>query len=193
LDKTQAARHPDPVSTNDNNNNNSTYFTFSVLNTFKSMIVDEDILEKDDMYILDRMKEFISQEEVSKLAAAKQLMILIERSVRHRRLDFDCLSDSPRQQKGGDPKVLITTSQERPPPPILPRNSKKLKLLDIDPLELARQLTLMESSLYQKIRPMECLVRSRKQSGEHNDNIATIIQLCNRVRSPGFTLLLLLL
>jgi son of sevenless len=84
-------------------------------------------------------------------------------------------------QRGGDAKVFINTSQERPPPPILPKNPKKPKLLDIDPLELARQLTILESGLYQKIRPMECLVRSRKQSGDHNDNIATIIQLCNRV------------
>jgi son of sevenless-like protein len=53
----------------------------SVLNTFKSMIVDDDVLEKDDMYILDRMKEFISKEEVNRFAAAKQLLILIERSV----------------------------------------------------------------------------------------------------------------
>jgi len=45
------------------------------------MIVDEDVLEKEDMYILDRMKEFISSDEVSRFAAAKSLMILIERSV----------------------------------------------------------------------------------------------------------------
>jgi son of sevenless len=46
------------------------------------MVVDEDVLEKEDMYILDRMKEFISGEEVIKFAAAKQLLILIERAVR---------------------------------------------------------------------------------------------------------------
>lgn len=45
------------------------------------MVVDDDVLEKEDMYILDRMKEFISTEEVSSFAAAKQLMILIERLV----------------------------------------------------------------------------------------------------------------
>jgi son of sevenless len=46
------------------------------------MVVDDDVLEKEDMYILDRMKEFISNEEVIKFAAAKQLMIFIERAVR---------------------------------------------------------------------------------------------------------------
>ena len=46
------------------------------------MIIDEGIMEKEDYYILDRMKEFISSEEVSKSSAAKQLLILIERAVR---------------------------------------------------------------------------------------------------------------
>jgi hypothetical protein len=46
------------------------------------MVVDDDVLEKEDLYILDRMKEFISSEDVSGFAAAKrQLMTLIERAV----------------------------------------------------------------------------------------------------------------
>ena len=52
-----------------------------VLNTFKSMIVDNDILEDEDSFILDRMKEFISNEDVQGFAAAKQLGIHIERAV----------------------------------------------------------------------------------------------------------------
>ena len=45
------------------------------------MVTDDDILEKEDMYILTRMKEFASNEEVVTFAAAKQLLILIERAV----------------------------------------------------------------------------------------------------------------
>jgi son of sevenless len=45
------------------------------------MIQDEDVLEKEDLYILDRMKAFISTEEVHRSAAAKQLLISIERLV----------------------------------------------------------------------------------------------------------------
>jgi hypothetical protein len=52
-----------------------------VLNTFKSMIVDNDILEEEDSPIFERMKEFISNEEVQSFAAAKQLGIHIERAV----------------------------------------------------------------------------------------------------------------
>jgi hypothetical protein len=45
------------------------------------MVVDDDILEKEDMYILDRMKAFVSGEEVNCFAAAKQLVASIERTV----------------------------------------------------------------------------------------------------------------
>ncbi|EDR13329.1 uncharacterized protein LACBIDRAFT_230493, partial [Laccaria bicolor S238N-H82] len=132
-------------------------FSRRVINTLKSMVVDDDVLDKEDAYILDRMKEFISSEEVSRFAAAKQLMNTIERAVRD------------------GVKTLVNTSLGPPPAPIYPKTNKKLKLLDIDPLELARQLTIMESLLYQKIKPMECLQRSREQKTEHVDNITTKI------------------
>jgi son of sevenless len=45
------------------------------------MVQDEDILEKDDMYILDRMREFLKQDDVYQFAASKGLLTLIERSV----------------------------------------------------------------------------------------------------------------
>ncbi|KAI0916974.1 hypothetical protein AcW2_007229 [Taiwanofungus camphoratus] len=137
-----------------------------VLNTFKNMVNEDGILEKEDMYILARMKEFASDEEVVNFAAAKQLLILVERV-----------------QKGGSaPNKILNSLPLAAPAPIIPRNSKKVKLLDIDPLELARQLTLMEAALYKKIRPMECLQRSREQKpGRNNDNITSIIQLSNRM------------
>lgn len=69
-----------------------------------------------------------------------------------------------------------------PPVPIQPKSSKQLKLLDIDPLELARQLTIMESRLYQSIRPMECLHRSREAKTDYKDNITNVTQNFNRVR-----------
>ncbi|KAF7299199.1 hypothetical protein MIND_00868600 [Mycena indigotica] len=136
-----------------------------VLNTFKSMIVDDDVLEKDDLFILERIKEFITTDEVVRFPAAKQLLILIERA-----------------QKGGDSMIkMITAPQGLPPPPLVPKSSKKLKLLDIEPLELARQLTIMESQLYQRIRPMECLQRAREQRTENIDNITVVIQTSNKI------------
>ena len=69
-------------------------------------------------------------------------------------------------------------------PSISSKSSKKLELLDIDPMKLARQLTLLEFDLYKRIRPMECIQRSRESKpGKLQDNITSIIQLSNRVSS----------
>jgi len=65
--------------------------------------------------------------------------------------------------------------------PKLFQPNKKLKPLDMNPLELARQLTIMESRLYQKIRPVECLQRLWEQKMDYNDNITRVIQTSNRV------------
>ncbi|KAJ7857609.1 ras guanine nucleotide exchange factor domain-containing protein [Mycena olivaceomarginata] len=129
-----------------------------VLNTFKSMVVDDDVLEKDDLFILDRMKEFLTTNALANFPAAKQLLILIERA----------------QEGGGGVIGMVAAPQGVPPPPLL-------KLLDIDPLELARQLTIMESQLYQRIRPMECLQRAREQRTENIDNITVVIQTSNKI------------
>ncbi|KAG2034848.1 ras guanine nucleotide exchange factor domain-containing protein [Suillus americanus] len=133
-----------------------------VINTIKSMVQDDDVLDRDDAYILDRMMEFVSHDEVITLPAAKQLMVIIKRA-----------------QRGRDPnKVTISTALDPPPPPIVP---KRMELLDIDTLELARQLTITESQLYQKIRPSECLLRSKESKTDHHDNIANFIRRSNRV------------
>ncbi|KAF7714283.1 Cell division control protein [Penicillium ucsense] len=54
-------------------------------------------------------------------------------------------------------KRLVPSQNSALPTPIIPKNMKKLKFLDIDPTEFARQLTIIESRLYSKIRPTECL------------------------------------
>ncbi|KAJ5073248.1 guanine nucleotide exchange factor [Anaeramoeba ignava] len=43
------------------------------------------------------------------------------------------------------------------PKPILPKTTTNLKTTDIDPLELARQVALIEFDLYKAIQPKECL------------------------------------
>ena len=54
-------------------------------------------------------------------------------------------------------KRLVLTLSAQTPASIIPKNMKKLKFLDIDATEFARQLTIIESRLYGKIRPTECL------------------------------------
>jgi son of sevenless-like protein len=52
---------------------------------------------------------------------------------------------------------LVQTQNQNTPAAIMPKNMKKLKFLDIDVTEFARQLTIIESKLYAKIKPTECL------------------------------------
>ncbi|KII89445.1 hypothetical protein PLICRDRAFT_41098 [Plicaturopsis crispa FD-325 SS-3] len=138
-----------------------------VLNTLKSMVSDDDILEKEDFYIYERMKEFASSPEVADWPAAKQLLTWIERA----------------QTTGaGKIRTLVNTSTHLPPLPIVPKNPRNMELTDIDPAELARQLTLMESQLYQKIRPLEWLQRAREQAtGANSGNIAQFTQTFDRM------------
>ncbi|KAK6455741.1 cell division control protein 25 [Scheffersomyces xylosifermentans] len=72
------------------------------------------------------------------------------------------------------------------PPASLTKGSslKKLKLLDIDYIELARQLTLREFKLYAKITKFTCLAKVwGKKSGlnENFDNITTFIKASNQL------------
>ncbi|EGO23692.1 hypothetical protein SERLADRAFT_469896 [Serpula lacrymans var. lacrymans S7.9] len=131
-----------------------------VMNTVKSMVQDTDVLEKEDMYILDRMQDFVSRDEVISLPAAKSILDAIKRAQRGKKM------------------TIKTSHQQPPPPPIVP---KRIDLLDIDALELARQLTITESQLYLKIRPIECLHRSKQQKTDYNDNIAIFIRRSNRI------------
>ena len=49
-----------------------------MLNTFKTLVTDEEMLDKDDMWILDKMKEFAYDPEALSNPAAKQLIVLID-------------------------------------------------------------------------------------------------------------------
>jgi son of sevenless-like protein len=69
------------------------------------------------------------------------------------------MSSVEQRSRGPDmpTKRMVLTLNAQTPQPILPKHMKKLKFLDIDPTEFARQLTIIESRLYGKIKPTECL------------------------------------
>ncbi|KAF8208696.1 ras guanine nucleotide exchange factor domain-containing protein [Mycena galopus ATCC 62051] len=134
-----------------------------VLNIFKSLVLDSDVLEKADLGIFNRIQEFITTAEVARFPAAKQLSTLIERA------------------RQGDITIkMVAAGQGVPPSPLVPK-SKKLKLLDIEPLELARQLTIKDSRMYQRIRPMECLQRIWEPNTDIVDNITVFVQTNNKI------------
>ncbi|KAI8058776.1 ras guanine nucleotide exchange factor domain-containing protein [Thamnidium elegans] len=87
-----------------------------------------------------------------------------------------------------DLKKLVITQQVDSPDPILPRNLKKFRLLDLDPIEMARQLTLMDFKMYSSIKPVECLDKAWSRDASSNNNSAPVaaniqasIDYCNQV------------
>ncbi|CAI7641313.1 unnamed protein product [Penicillium manginii] len=83
-------------------------------------------------------------------------------------------------------KRLVPTQNTASPQPIIPKNMKKLKFLDIDPTEFARQLTIIESRLYSKIKPTECLNKTwQKKVGpgepEPASNVKALILHSNQL------------
>jgi son of sevenless-like protein len=83
-------------------------------------------------------------------------------------------------------KRMIPSISGNTPQPILPKHMKKLKFLDIDPTEFARQLTIIENRLYGKIRPTECLNKTwqkKLQPGEPDpaSNVKALILHSNQL------------
>lgn len=65
---------------------------------------------------------------------------------------------------------MIQTVNQNTPTPIMPKNMKKLKFLDIDVVEFARQLTIVESKLYGKIKATECLNKTWQKKVPEGDS-----------------------
>ena len=78
---------------------------------------------------------------------------------------------------------------DRPPPPPLPpkkasaASARAPSLLDYDPTEVARQLSLIESHLFQQISPKECLGQAwnKKNKEERAPNIVELTKRFNQV------------
>ncbi|CAJ0919164.1 1767_t:CDS:10 [Entrophospora sp. SA101] len=133
-----------------------------VLSIMKSWL-EHYYMDDQDSHCLTRMKEFAStvMSEHMSFASVGLIKIIEKRQF----------------QPGAIFRELINTSPILPPQPILPRNLRRIKFLDLNPLEIARQLTIIESRLYNKIRPVECLNKawSKEEGGEIAKNIKAMI------------------
>eukprot|EP00339_Tiarina_fusa_P025431 CAMPEP_0117002376 /NCGR_PEP_ID=MMETSP0472-20121206/4073_1 /TAXON_ID=693140 ORGANISM="Tiarina fusus, Strain LIS" /NCGR_SAMPLE_ID=MMETSP0472 /ASSEMBLY_ACC=CAM_ASM_000603 /LENGTH=1327 /DNA_ID=CAMNT_0004702717 /DNA_START=12 /DNA_END=3995 /DNA_ORIENTATION=- len=87
-----------------------------------------------------------------------------------------------RQVNGEYEKSKEIQFTEPPPEPILPKVPRP-SFLDIHPMEIARQLTIIESQLYRAILPQECLglAWSKKNAQERSPNILKMINRFNIV------------
>lgn len=139
-----------------------------VFNVLKSWL-ESYLYEGADEKHLERIKRFAEEEmgaTPSMVLPSKQLLRLIER-----------------RQEGGEMQVRKMVMPQSAPPPVLPKNLRKIKFLDIDPLEMARQLTLLDSTLFCRIKPFECLDKSWSKSNSDKlaPGIKDTINTSNRI------------
>ncbi|KAF9973435.1 hypothetical protein BGZ73_003328 [Actinomortierella ambigua] len=99
--------------------------------------------EPEDRQALEKIKEFSESALMRETMSfpSVQLIKLVEK----------------RETSDGSFRRMVLNLTTQAPPPITPRNLKKFKFIEVDPLEMARQLTIMESAIYNKIKPVECL------------------------------------
>ncbi|KAI8078401.1 ras guanine nucleotide exchange factor domain-containing protein [Thamnidium elegans] len=141
---------------------------FNVLKNWLELYYNED-----DSILLDRLLDFTHTHiKVTLKFSNGQLESLIQRR-----------RDANMMDNGGLKKMILTLPD--PPEPILPRNRRRFKLLDIDTLEMARQLTIMDFKLYSAIKPIECLDKawSSQEDDQAAENIRASIEYCNQVTS----------
>ncbi|KAL3468181.1 ras guanine nucleotide exchange factor domain-containing protein [Aspergillus heterothallicus] len=91
---------------------------------------------------------------------------------------------------GAERRKRSQPSISNPPKPILPRKLTKLQFLKIDPKEIARQLTLIESSMFAKVQLRELMHKSWQKKDEGQDglgprapNVRGLIRFFNQLSS----------
>ncbi|KAI7898139.1 ras guanine nucleotide exchange factor domain-containing protein [Cokeromyces recurvatus] len=145
------------------------FIRLRVFNVMKNWL--ENYYNDKDEFILNKLQIFANTVICdSSSFSAEQLNRLIRK---RRELDAN----------GGGLKKLIPNTMNGPMP-ILPKNLQHIRLLDTDPLELARQLTIMDFKFYSSIRPIECLSKAWSKDGAENaENVKQSIDYCNRLTS----------
>ncbi|KAI8387507.1 ras guanine nucleotide exchange factor domain-containing protein [Blakeslea trispora] len=139
-----------------------------VFNIMKNWL--ENYYIDEDERLLGRFEYFANTNirDTSSLAA-NQLLKLIKKRVE--------LSST------GEMKKIVPNAVSGPDP-IFPKNITNFQLLDIDPLEMARQLSVLDFKLYSSIRPIELLGKAWSNDGANGSvavNIKQSISYCNQM------------
>lgn len=137
-----------------------------VFNVLKSWLEQYFYEGEDDEHLATVKRFAVEMAEHAMELPSRQLLRLVER-----------------RQGEGEPMVRKMVLPTVAPPPVLPKSLRKIKFLDIDPVEMARQLTLLESKLYNNIKPTECLGKAWSKTGSdtHAKGIKDTINTSNRI------------
>lgn len=131
-------------------------------------------IEKFDDDCLDDIHAFISGPvALQHPAPAHRILELLSK-----RVNSDVLGTKLNISK---PKRIFRPEEYQQP--ILPKSLKKFVLFDLDPLEVARQLTLIEMATYSKIVPVELMKQewSRKVTNSVAVNVREMTAMSNKI------------
>ncbi|KAG1474165.1 hypothetical protein G6F56_000513 [Rhizopus delemar] len=135
-----------------------------VFNIMKNWL--ENYYNEEDEFILNKLQFFANTVicDSSSLSAEQ-----LNRLIRKRR----------EQDEGGLKKLI--PNELNGPMPIVPKDLNHIRLLDTDPLEMARQLSIMDFKLYSSIRPIECLGKAWSREDDSAANVKQSIDYCNKL------------
>lgn len=139
------------------------------------------------MWIKNNYEDFEADSEL--LALLTDFLPTMKEDFRKGTADFQALL--ARKAKGGE-RLYSTHINHQPPAPILPKRLSELTLLDLDPLELARQITIHQWAHFAAIMPNECLNQAwnNKELQHLAPSIMRMIRCSNFVRLVGGSLAL---
>ncbi|KAI9291600.1 ras GEF [Neoconidiobolus thromboides FSU 785] len=133
---------------------------FNILKTW----VENYFQESEDMEALEELKQYVST--IMKDILPQQAIQLLKHI--EKRLD----------PKTAEFKKMVKKSLEEPIP-ILPKNYDSF--LDMEPLEIARQLTLIDSQLFNLIKPNECLNKAWSRNDGTAPNVKKMIKMSTQI------------
>ncbi|EGC38273.1 hypothetical protein DICPUDRAFT_53443 [Dictyostelium purpureum] len=118
----------------------------------------------------------------------KQLIAKLDNFINtHIMQDMDKIGINLKRLLSNDRIVPVPIFSNGPPAPIPPKikNGSEVSFKDLDPTEVARQLTLFESDLFRKIGAKECLGQAwnKQDKEEKAPNIVNFIKRFNQVSS----------
>lgn len=138
---------------------------------------DPDLLHKIEDFAANTMKDPVQSPQIIKAVEDRVSFLNFTLVLPIKSSDIRSL-----QLAGAAPRQVGNLAPGSLPPSIIPRNTRKLKLIDIDPLELARQLTIMDGRLFSRITPQECLGKAwPKEYGQDAPQITAMIAMSNAV------------
>lgn len=142
---------------------------FNILKTW----VETYFQENEDMEALEELRRFAATTVKEALpSVSEQLLRHIDKRISLTSSSF---------------KRMVKKTQEEPLP-IIPKNYTSL--LDMDPLEIARQLTLIDSHLFNQIKPVECLNKAWSSKDANAPNVKAMINMSTQISNwLAFTIL----